>query len=420
MISKSEVWYVDQYIGHPKYGNVYRNFYMAKELVKRGYKVRVFSASYSHLMYSPPITTGLVTTEIIDDVEFNWIRVKRYGSGRGFGRIFSIFEFTAKVIMLKNLSPPDFVITPSVSFLPYWSIRYLISHVWKSKSPKLILEIRDLWPLTFTTVGNVRKANPFIRLLAKTEKHALTHVDYIISTLRMCQDYIDTIVNKPYRFKWIDNGINTPESSDFSLPAEIENLIPTDRFIVGYTGTLGAANSMEYFVNAAWLLVNQEAIHFVVVGDGYEKESLIARSRGLSNITFIPRVSKLLIPKILERFDVLYFSYLNAPELYQYGVSANKTYEYMLSGRPVILSCPLMKFNVITEAHCGKVIAPEDEHAIADAVNEMFGMSALQREELGRNGKKYILENNTFDILAEKLIEVFKELEADKSKAEIN
>lgn len=408
-----EIWYIDQYVGHPKYGNVYRNFYISKELVKKGYNVRIFSASYSHLMYSPPLTTGLLTTEIIDGVEFNWINVGKYKSGKGLGRIFSIFEFTAKVRKLAYFSPPDFIITPSVPFLPYWSIRYLISRVWKSKKTRLILEIRDLWPLTFITVGKVSKKNPFIKLLAKTERHAFNHVDYITSTLRMCQDYIGTVTTKPYRFKWIDNGINLSENPGLSLPHEIDRLIPTGKFVIGYTGTLGAANSMSYFIDAAKLLESEKSIHFVVVGDGYEKENLIARSRGLSNITFIPRISKMFIPAVLKRFDVLYFSYLNAPELYKYGVSANKTYEYMLSGKPIVLSCPPMKYNIITEAKCGKVIRPEDPHAIAEAVRVLFKMPISERESLGKNGEKFILENNTFDILAEKLISVFMELEGE-------
>lgn len=407
-----EIWYIDQYVGHPQYGNVYRNFYMARELVKKGYKVKIFAASYSHLMYHSPQISGMITSEVIDGVEFNWIKVRRYRSGKGLRRIFSIFEFTSKIRRLKkNLPPPDLIITPSVPFIPYWSIRYLQKSVWKEYNVKLILEIRDLWPLTFTTVGKVNKNNPFIKLLSITENHAFRNVDYIISTLKMCTDYIDTRIETPYRFKWIDNGIDVDPPNNVRLPDEIERLLPKNKFIVGYTGTLGAANSVGFLVDAARILSEHNGIHFLIVGDGYEKENLVRQAYGLNNITFIPRVKKLMVPELLKRCDILHFSYLNAPDLYRFGVSANKTYEYMLSGKPIILSCPQMDYNIIAAANCGKVIPPEDPKAIAETIKEFFLMTEQQREQMGINGREFILGNNTFDILSDKLIDVINELE---------
>lgn len=412
MSNLKEVWYVDQYVGHPKYGNVYRNFFIAKELIKKGYKVRIFSASFSHLMYQIPKIKGLITTEIIDGVEFNWIKVSKYGEGISIKRFISIFQFTFRIWSLRKSPPPHIIVTPSVPFLPYWPIFYLIKIKWKFKKPKLILEIRDLWPLTFTTVGKISKFNPFIILLAITEKHALKNVDYIISTLKMCNRYIDKIISSPYRYKWIDNGINIVESSEVvELDVSIEQLIPNKKFIVGYAGTLARATSIEYLIDAARLMSENEDIHFVIVGDGYEKNNLMKRALDLSNITFIPRINKSLIPSVLQKFNVLYYSHLNNTELYQYGVSANKTYEYMLSGKPIILSAPFMEYNIISNARCGIVVPPESAKEIAGAIKLLSSKSREELNEMGSRGRNYVLTYNTFDVLAGRLVAVFNELD---------
>lgn len=395
-----EIWFVDQYIGHPRYGNVYRNFYISKELTKQGYKVRIFSASYSHLMYSLPENSK----ELIDGVEFNWIRVKPYSDGKSLGRIISIFEFALKIMKLRKQIPPDIIITPSVSFIPYWPVYLINKYFWKKKV-KLILEIRDLWPLSLTVLGGISKGNPFIKLLSITEKHAYEHVDSIISTLKMCDKHIYTVTDKPIMFNWIDNGIDIPNDS-IELPDDIIIQIPQDKFVIGYAGALGLANSMIFLVEAAQKLQSNTNIHFVIVGDGYEKDNLKEMSNGLNNITFIPRISKSFIPKILSLFNVLYLSYANAPSLYKYGVSANKTYEYMMASKPIILSCVEMDYNIIKEANCGIVIEPENSDAIVEAIQKLIAEKPEFLEEMGENGRRYVLENNTFEILTRKLMDV--------------
>jgi len=409
-MNSKEIWFVDQYIGHPKYGNVYRNFYISKELTKKGYNVKIFAPSYSHLMYSTPKTNGLLTQEIIDGIEFNWIKVRHYKSGKSIGRVISIFEFTLKLFILRKFAAPDFIITPSVSFLPYWTVSFLKRWKWASR-PKIILEIRDLWPLSLIVLGKNKLTNPFIKLLSITEKHAYKNVDYIISTLKMCSQHIDNVIQQPYKFKWIDNGINILEKQEkLSVPNEVIELVPKNKFLIGYTGALGVANAMNYFIDAARLLSHKTEFHFIVVGDGYEKENLMKSAEGLNNITFIPKINKLLIPSLLECFNLLYFSYSNVPELYKYGVSANKTYEYMISGKPILLSAPKMEYNIISEAQCGIVINPEDASEIIDGIDKIYRMSANEQENMGIRGREYIMQNNTFDILANRLVRVFDEL----------
>lgn len=399
-----EVWYVDQYVGHPKYGNVYRNFFLAKELQKKGLKLRVFSGSYSHLMYNSPNTDSCMQKEVLDGVEFYWVKTKKYKGGQSLGRIFAIFEYTLRLWSLRKFSPPDVVITPSLSMIPIWMIFMLNKFVWKNNA-KIIFEVRDIWPLTLTTLGKKSPNHPFVKLLAFTERIAYEKSDHIISTLKMCDEHIRSVTKKNFKFSWVDNGINVNQDY-ITAPEEVKSLIPKDKFLIGYTGSLGLANAMHYLVEAARTLQEQIEFHFLIIGDGTERERLEEQAKGLNNITFIGKIKKDFVQDILSMCDVLYLSYANVPELYKYGVSANKTYEYMLSCKPVIVSSPPMRYNIISEAKCGEVIPAEDSEAIVLAVKKLYEFSTARREEMGVRGKDYIMKNNTFPRLAEKLYDV--------------
>lgn len=404
---------MDQYVGAPKYGNVYRNFFLAKELQKKGYKVKIFSGSYSHLMYDTPTTNGVITKEVIDGVEFNWIKLKQYKNGKSLGRVLSIFEYTLKLFRLGKLPAPDIIITPSVPLIPFWTIEYLRKCSWRSRDVKVILEVRDLWPLSLIELGGFSKYGPFISLLSITEKMAYKKADFIISTLRYSYEHISRVISSDFKFRWIDNGINLPSAlqNHNKLMKEVDFIhIPKGKFIIGYTGALGVANSMDCFIKCVELFKSDTRFHFIIIGDGYEKRKLYEMSKGFGNINFYPKINKELIPVVLKKFDVLYFSYANIPNLYKFGVSANKTYEYMISGKPIVLSSIEIKKNIVSEANCGIVVPPESAHSIQNAIKTLFGMSSSERNKMGENGVNYILKNNTFTVLSDKLANVFLEL----------
>jgi len=58
------------------------------------------------------------------------------------------------------------------------------------------------------------------------------------------------------------------------LDDKIRTQIPNNKFIIGYTGTIGAANAIDTFLEAHKYIDNDDII-FVIVGDGQEKPKLI-------------------------------------------------------------------------------------------------------------------------------------------------
>ena len=89
--------------------------------------------------------------------------------------------------------------------------------------------------------------------------------------------------------------------------------------------------------------------------------------------------------------------------LYRFGLCLNKMYDSMMGGLPVVLAfsapdTPVRQFD------CGFQCDPEDEGAVADAIRSIKAASREEREKLGENGRKAILEHFTYKKLAEQFI----------------
>src|SRR5690606_35206263 len=69
----------------------------------------------------------------------------------------------------------------------------------------------------------------------------------------------------------------------------------------------------------------------------------------------------------------------NIPAFY-YGTSPNKFFDYIASGLPVLNNYPGWVADMIREANCGFVVAPDDPQAFADALEQAASDRAAVQE----------------------------------------
>lgn len=389
------IWIINEYAGSPYYGMEFRHYYLARELIKLGYKVTIISATYSHLFKNYPKPGK----EIIDGIDYLWLKTLNYGNAHSKKRVLKWFIFSFKLFFLPfRLSKPDVIIVSPMATTPVYPA-WLLSKYYKTK---FVFEVKDIWPQTLVEIGGYSPKHPFIRFLKKLEIFALKKADYIISNLFNYQQYLDE--NKINRqFYWISNGIDLEDLQDIeSLNDDIRNKIPNDKFIVGYTGTIGAANAIDVFLEASKYIYNDDII-FVIVGDGQEKSKLINNYKN-DKIIFLDSMPKKQIQSLLQLFDVCYIGWRNI-NIYKYGISANKIFDYMYSGKPILHS-----FNgendLIKIANCGITVPAEDPKAIARGIIELCNMSPEMRNKLGDNGKNYVINNFSYQKLANDLVNI--------------
>jgi glycosyltransferase involved in cell wall biosynthesis len=206
------------------------------------------------------------------------------------------------------------------------------------------------------------------------------------------------------KFHWIPNGVSLAEvSAKESLSVDIFKQFPRDKFIVGYTGTIGVANAIDDLIEAAQLVSHHPDIHFVLVGSGKEKQEMQNKVQELklTNISFIDPIPKKQIQSMLEHFDVCYIGWQKNP-LYRFGIAPNKLPEYLYAGKPIIHAFS-GKGDVVQQANAGITIEAEDPQAIADAVIQLYKLSDFERSVLGNNGHQYVLQHLEYKMIAEKL-----------------
>lgn len=156
-------------------------------------------------------------------------------------------------------------------------------------------------------------------------------------------------------------------------------------------------------------LKSQDVV-LILIGTGQEKEKLVSYTlkHGIDNVYFFPAQEKELIPACLKQMDVLYIGLQKQP-LFRFGISPNKMFDYMMASKPIIQAIDAGN-NLVQEANCGLYAEPENVEAIAQAILKLKMMSTQEREELGRNGHEYVLQNHAYNKLTERYLDLIKQV----------
>lgn len=400
------VWIINQYASTLQTGFGGRWYYLAKEMADMGHQVRLFASANHHLLKNKPdLEYSDILEEKIDGFSFIWLKTNDYKNAHSkVERLYSEFQFRKIVKSLNNRfdDQPDVIIYSSPSLIGYDGAAILSKKI----GCKIVLDIRDLWPLTLIEMG-ISKYHPFIMYLSYLEKKAYKNCSHIISNWPYAIDYIKKYGILESKFDWIPNGFSISEFLDpIELDSEVQDLIPTDKFIIGYTGTLGHANALSSLIEAAYCLKENKNIIFMIVGSGKEKQDLLnhAERLGCSNIIFLDRISKKQIPGLLSYFSACYVGFLDL-QLYKYGSSLTKLPEYLASKKPIIYASS-SNFQPIEEYKAGITIPAEKPDQIAQAILELYKLDQVSRENMGNNGKLAAISNYEYEKLAIKLLDI--------------
>lgn len=396
---------INHYAGSPEYGMEFRPYYMCKEWLKFGHKVLIVGGSQSHLRKQQPQKEH----ENIDGVDYSWVKLYKY-KGNGIGRIISMGMFISKLGMnykkyLRDFVP-DIVIASSTYPLDIYPARRIAKHY----GAKLIYEVHDLWPLSPIELGGYSPKHPFIRVMQKAEDDCYKYVDAVVSMLPKSEPHMKERGLADGKFFCVPNGIvmddwmNYPALSEPHL-STLDTLHSEGKFVVGFAGAHGIANSLYAAIDAVSGLKNDNVV-FVLVGTGPEKERLIAytKQHQIENVLFLPPVNKKLIPSLLEHMDALYIG-LQRQSLFRFGISPNKMFDYMMASKPIIQAIDAGN-NLVEEAQCGLYAEPDNIEEIRNAILQLKNMSPEERTRLGGNGKDFVMRNHTYGVLAQKFIDV--------------
>lgn len=414
MSERDSVVIVNHNAGSPWHGPNLRSYYLAKHLVDRGYTVHVFTSGYSHKYVRLPELSRTITDEVIAGARYHWIRTRPYEGT--LGRVLSYWEFSTRLEDAISSRVSD--VKALVCSSPPPNFSRVCHRITQEYNARFIFEVRDLWPLAIMEMGVASRYNPYILYMGWQERYAYRNADVVVSALPCSESYMRGRGLPPDRFAYIPNGTEVddePSVDPAELPREVrQGLAATDPFRVGYAGALNHDNDVDSLLEAAALL-REHDIEFRLVGQGPTRERLIDRSRDLPGVEVLPAVRSDQVPWVLDRFDAAYMG-LRDKAINQYGVSLNKSFEYMRASLPIVSAIDAGN-DPVSEAGCGFSVEPENPRAIADAILQLAEMSERERMEMGERGTVYLREHHSYDVLIEDWIRVIEGTETrDQSR----
>lgn len=400
-------WIINQYSSTPENGMGGRHYYLAREMVKRGHQVYVIAAGYTHLLRKPVEMKQAFKVQMIEGVNYVWVRTPAYQHAHDKRRIFNWFWFSFQLRRLTKVIPdrPDAILVSSPSLVAFLGAEWVARRM----KARLVFEVRDIWPLTLVELGGYSVRHPFIRLLQWIEDRAYRVSDHVVSNLPNAVKHMQTRGLMPTKFTWVGNGFSMRElAQPQPLAANTLDALPQGCFRVGYAGTLGLANAIDTLLNAAAILQAQSSnVVFVLLGKGKEKERLQQRVKDerLLNVFFIAPVTKAQVQSFLEAMDVCYLGLTDSP-LFKYGVAPNKLFDYFYSSRPILYAINSGEYLPVNEAGAGLSVSAEDAPSIAAAITRLQKLPQQERDAMGARGRAYVVEKHEYGMLAEKLIRV--------------
>jgi glycosyltransferase involved in cell wall biosynthesis len=192
---------------------------------------------------------------------------------------------------------------------------------------------------------------------------------------------------------WFKQTYNIPENRIRLVPLGADDRVfkpikseRTDKhFRCIYYGTFVPSHGLEYIVEAARLLAQEQSIQFELIGRGHDLEKIQALTDryGLENVTFTEWMSETELARLAASADVILGTFGGTPQSLM--TVQNKIYEGLAMAKPVITGdSPAVRQALI---HGEQVYLCERENpkSLADAIRTLKGDPDLCRR-LGQNG----------------------------------
>ena len=404
---------MNQYAITPDMSGGTRHYTIFRILAELGYNVTIFAAGFNYqkreeLKCFPGED---VKVEVVNGVRFVWLRTFPYAKNN-WKRIVNMLSYTwrclrsyKKLLKEEQVEKPDTIIGSAVHLFAVWAA-YKIS---KKLKANFVMEVRDLWPLTMVEFRKGLKYHPMVLFFGMLDRVLAKRARKIISVLPGAYDYYKRYDIPKENVVWIPNGVETSLYQVDNIPPELSREKP---FKVMYTGTFGMEASLSTLLLAAKAVKEKGLpIFFELVGSGEKQNELMALKEtwGLTNVEFFKPVGKDKIPVLLASADVVWIGSRKLKNLYKYGFSFNKLFEYLAAGKPIVFSID-SEYNPVKESGAGLTVMPGDADALAEAIIRLYGMSKEERQEMGQKGITYAKKVHEMERLAVQFDQLLNEL----------
>jgi glycosyltransferase involved in cell wall biosynthesis len=261
-----------------------------------------------------------------------------------------------------------------------------------------VFEVRDLWPESLVGVGQTAAGTSLYRGVGHVANFLYRRATHIVVDGEWKRRHLIQQGLEERRISVIRNAIEEDycldpcsDRAQEARHALRQELGLREEFVLLYAGTLGMAHGLETVLLAAARLRGRGEVAFLVIGEGAEREQLLARSRELrlTNVRYLGKQPREKVPAYLLAADACLVP-LRRSEVFKTAIPS-KMFEAMAAARPVILGVEGEAKEILLEAGGGIAVPPDDPEALANAILRLRQCPELARA-LGANGRCAVRE----------------------------
>ncbi len=365
---------------------------VAKELVRQGADVTVLTGkpNYPEGHCFPGYKVAGLSWEQYEGV--NVVRVPLWPRGKNsrIGLFLNYLSFVlsgylfAPYALREKKFDVVFVYAPS----PLLQALPAICVAWLKRAP-LVLWVQDIWPDALVATGHV-KSRWILSLVSLAVRYIYHFSESILIQSEGFLDSVSRWTSQHERIRFF------PNSAEDKLPIPTSPLGKSElcdavagSFSVVFAGNIGKAQSCETILEAAKILEGVTSIRFFLVGGGSMVDSLRdSISHGqLKNVAATGRLPVQEMGSIYESASLLLLT-LRDESAFSATIPS-KLQGYLAAGRPIVASCNGAAASVVDDACAGLTCPAGNAAALASTVLKLFQMGHDERDNFGKNGRRY-------------------------------
>ncbi len=246
----------------------------------------------------------------------------------------------------------------------------------KMKRIKVVMMVQDVWPDNAVMSGMLSGKGLLYRVFNSIQNTLYKRADRIIV---ISDDMKEFLISKGingdkigviYNWPYTDGVVDIPwEDNQFVKKFNLSK----DIFYAVYAGNIGKMQNVEIVVEAAKLLVGNDRMRFLIVGDGVRREAIEAKVQecGLNNVTMFPMQSSDMALHIYSMAGV------NLIPLVKGGIKTalpSKTPICLACGKPVlaVVGKNTMFADMINAAGFGTSVDSDDSEGLVEKLHELL------------------------------------------------
>ena len=263
----------------------------------------------------------------------------------------------------------------------FYTINFPLSQFWGAISAK--------FGGVTANVTRISRTNPTFHAKRRklVNRVMMPSIDKVIAQAYSQKEFLVNFENiDAEKIEVIYNGVDLSKfrKSKDELALKESIGIPEDARVVGMVGRLVSDKGYPVFLNAAKIILNKMPdVHFLIVGDGAEKENLKKLTGQLqieSKIHFLGTVEN--VPQVVSLFDVAVMSS-------DFDTFSNSILEYMAMSKPVVATNVGSISEAVQHDVNGYLLQRGDIEGLAGSVLKLLDNEDLA-VRMGNAGRKMV------------------------------